>query len=152
MFGFLLLNLVGLTVALITHDNVIFNIINEVTTTRSHWLITFAIDFEGYEIFLKRLSYNVEMASCVADEVVKKYKDLRGTYFLESFSNLQLEIKSLNETHKNILNSYTDLKTVTARSRRAFLPISNVFKFLFGVPSNDNLRTVRNHIGKLANN
>ncbi|XP_045163143.2 uncharacterized protein LOC123527611 [Mercenaria mercenaria] len=152
MIGFLLLNLAGLTSAIITQDNVIFNKVNDVTTTRSHWLVTFVMNFNEYEIYLRKLSYNIEMANCVADEVVKKYNASRAEYFLGTFLNMKNEIRHLNETHRKVLSSYTDLKRVTTRNKRAILPISNVFKFLFGVPSDDDLKSIRKHMGKLARN
>ena len=48
--------LVGVSNAVIISNNVVFSKVNEITTTRSEWVITFVIDMAPYEESLTSLT------------------------------------------------------------------------------------------------
>ena len=45
----------GLSESVLVKRNVVFQKVNEITTTRSRWLVTFVIDLNPYEQFLTKL-------------------------------------------------------------------------------------------------
>ena len=60
IFHTLLLLTNGLTSSLLIQYNVVFQKINEITTIRSRWLLTFVIDLEPYEQLITKLGQDFE--------------------------------------------------------------------------------------------
>ena len=62
MFHTLLQLTIGLTSSLLIKNNVVFQNVNEITTTRSTWPLTFVIDLEPYEQLITKLDHDFENA------------------------------------------------------------------------------------------
>ena len=62
MFHTLLLLTIGLTSSLLIQHNVAFQKVNEISTTRSKWPLTFVIDLEPYEQLITKLDDDFENA------------------------------------------------------------------------------------------
>ena len=62
---FCILFLFGLRQGIVVHDNVIFHKTNEITMTRSRWLVTMVIDLKPYDRFIKKLKVDIENAAAI---------------------------------------------------------------------------------------
>lgn len=54
-------------------ENVVFDKVTTITTTRSRWLVTFVIDLKPFELFINKLSIDILKSSSLAQEVVRRY-------------------------------------------------------------------------------
>ncbi|KAK7480230.1 hypothetical protein BaRGS_00028506, partial [Batillaria attramentaria] len=89
---------IGLVEGSLGSHNVVFRKVNEVTTTRSRWLVTFIIDLEPYVDAMNRLSANIENATSISWQVVQHYFD-KGDHFTKSFVRLNHDFKLVRETY-----------------------------------------------------
>ena len=62
VFHTLLLLTIWLTSSLLIQNHGVFQKVNEITTTRSRWLLTFVIDSEPYEQLITKLDDDFENA------------------------------------------------------------------------------------------
>lgn len=66
---------------------------------------------------------------------------------------MRKEIENLNQTHLNILESFSDYKSMHRRRTRSVLPfVGSALSFLFEVVSEDQLSQIRHSVGVLARN
>lgn len=55
---------------LVMRQNVIFYKINEITTTKSKWLITFVNDLKPLESFINMLTHDIEVAERICYDIL----------------------------------------------------------------------------------
>lgn len=70
-------------------ENVVFDKVTTITTTRSRWLVTFVIDLKPFELFINRLFSDILKSSSLAQEVIRRY-DRPGK---ENFMNIFFKFK-----------------------------------------------------------
>lgn len=63
---FFLSCLFGLSRGIVIHDNVIFHKTNEITMTRSRWIVTMVVDLKPYDRFIKKIEIDIKNAAEVA--------------------------------------------------------------------------------------
>ena len=147
-----LIIMLGVSNAVLVKISVVFSKVGEITTTRSRWLITFVIDLDPYERFLKKLTHDVEHAFAVAKQVVQNYKEPGKQGFLNSFIGLGKEIRDLRATRELIVRRFTDYRSLQW-SKRSLIPfLGKALGFLFGTVSEEDLDVIRSSVDQLSRN
>ena len=98
----LMLLFYGLSESVLVKRNVVFQKINEITTTRSRWLVTFVIDLNPYEQFLTKLENDFVNVEESLETIVKMFAatNSRGflhpeIFFIGAVDNFRHELQSL---------------------------------------------------------
>ncbi|CAC5360969.1 unnamed protein product [Mytilus coruscus] len=80
--GFVLLMLLfGFGELAFMSDNIVFDKINTVTTTRSKWLVPFVIDLKSFEGFLDRISNDIVQSAALAQNVLRRNASFNNRKF-----------------------------------------------------------------------
>ena len=129
LFQTLVLLLFSHANALLITQNVAFQKVNEITTTRSRWLVTFIIDLEPYEHFINKIGDDfvktdkaVSTMSALQDKSASHgFYDLKP-FFSGVITELKAEIASMNTTYTNLRNTFATIKLLQVREKRSLLP------------------------------
>ncbi|VDI31128.1 Hypothetical predicted protein [Mytilus galloprovincialis] len=133
-------------------ENVVFDKINSITTTRSNWLVTFVTDLKPFDNFIKKLSNDIVQTAALAQEITRRYDKPEKEGFKNTFSNLRHEFRLLTDTHTSILRIFNDYKALH-RNKRSVLPIiGKVMHFLFGTLTDSDVSAIKGNIRVLADN
>ncbi len=156
MFGIwnliILITLFDYSRGLIIQDNVVFEKISEVTTTRSRWLITFVIDMSPYEDFIKKLTIDVENSYSAANRMIRYYQAPRNQGFMNSFQVLRRELDDLKRTREALSLNFLEIRSLN-RNKRSVLPfVGRALGFLFGTVSESDMGDIRRNIERLEKN
>ena len=152
-----ILLLVGLyyTQGTLVSQNVVFQKVNEVTTTRAQWLVTFVTDLKPYMDGMERLYKDVNEVQQVIWQVVGHYNG-KGHTYTASFARLGKEAKMLGEGLAGLQSNFLEyraLHTPAGRTKRAIIPfIGKALGFLFGTVTDNELDKVRRNVNKLSRN
>lgn len=146
------LTLVGIQAVRI-HENVIFYKVSQITTTRSKWLVTFVIDMDPYQEFLKRLTNDVYEAEKLAEQLAKRYSEPGNGRFKDIFETLRREATGLKNLRHQIYLNYDDYRVVDRAKREALIPIvGKALSFLFGTVSESDLKSIKRNVFRLHEN
>lgn len=146
-----LLLLFSTTTAVVVHENVIFTKTNELTTSRSRWLMTLVIDLESYQRFINKLQYDINETNALVEIMSRRYKKHKLFRYLNILSAIRNEIKIVENTFDGIKESYLDYGSI--RNKRSLLPIiGSLMSKLFGTLSEDDLKNIQEHVNNLAVN
>lgn len=74
----------------VTHENVIFQESNEITTTRSQWLVSFVINLGPYKLFIERLTNELVIAA-LTQQLLLEY-DKKGKPLFQTFSKFRNQV------------------------------------------------------------
>ncbi|CAC5399406.1 unnamed protein product [Mytilus coruscus] len=133
-------------------ENVVFDKINSITTTRSNWLVTFVTDLNPFDNFIKKLSNDIVQTGTLAQEITRRYDNPEKEGFKNTFSNLRNEFRLLTDTHTSILRIFNDYKALH-RNKRSVLPIiGKAMHFLFGTLTDSDVSAIKGNIRVLADN
>ena len=142
MFHTLLLLTIGLTNSLLIQHNVVFQKVNEITTTRSRWLLTFVIDLEPYERIITKLGQdfdNAQKAFTSLDLLHQSDKPgfLKSKEFFEGIlAEVGKEINALKSSFGHVHDTFVAIKRLQSRKERSLLPfVGSALSFLFGTVS-----------------
>jgi len=134
-------------------ENVVFDKINDITTSRSKWLVSFVSDLKPFERFIERLSHDLVATAALAQQVVKQYGDSGKENFMNIFTSLRNEFRLLTETHTYLRDTFLDYKRLHNRNKRAAIPIiGKMMNFLFGTLTEEDVSSIKNNIRVLAEN
>ncbi|XP_069106680.1 LOW QUALITY PROTEIN: uncharacterized protein [Argopecten irradians] len=165
-FVALLLLAVGLTRAIEIEESVIFQKINDITTTRSRWLVSFVIDLKPYERFMSSLT-DIMATSKVVRRVKQRYKGSKNVGYVNIVDGLKQMLKDIKRTQKTILESFLNYALLeentregnfgiikqNERSKRSLLPfVGSALSFLFDTVSDSDLGSIRHNVNVLAKN
>ncbi|VDI77655.1 Hypothetical predicted protein [Mytilus galloprovincialis] len=124
-------------------ENVVFDKINSITTTRSNWLVTFVTDLKPFDNFIKKLSNDIVQTAALAQEITRRYDKPEKEGFKNTFSNLRNEFRLLTDTHTSILRIFNDYKALH-RNKRSVLPIiGKAMHFLFGTLTDSDVSAIK---------
>jgi hypothetical protein len=149
----LLVTLVGTD--LIIRENVIFEKINEISTTRSQWLVAIQLDFNPYGDLLDHLANEISLAQ---GEIAKAETDpSMGKSWVVSKEAIQLlqvmsiEFKNFKTAQEYLTTEFLDIRTMGHRTVRSLLPIiGKGLSALFGVLTEADIDSLRVNIRRLA--
>ncbi|CAC5412397.1 unnamed protein product [Mytilus coruscus] len=151
--------LFGLTSQFIVKENVMFQKIKEISTTRSNWLITFVVDLDPFELFLNKIEQDLNKALFATQKVhtISMFYIPEKKHILATILSLQREVEGLNRTKdylRSQFNYYKSLyydETAKFRTKRSLFPIiGKALSFLFGTVSDTDLSKIRRNIKTLA--
>lgn len=71
-----------------------FKKVNDITTTRSKWTVSFVIDLQTYSHFIVKANKDINDAEKVANQLVEHYKCPKEDGFLNNFFGLTKEIQA----------------------------------------------------------
>ena len=108
----ILLSLVVNAVGVIIHKNVVFQKVNEITSTRARWLVTFVHDLEPFCFFLGRVNDDIFRADTVAKTLIHNYLKPEQHGFRGTISYLQKELQALKDIQNSIIYKYKDYKAL----------------------------------------
>jgi len=112
-------------------ENVVFDKVTTITTTRTRWLVTFVIDLKPFELFINRLFSDILQSSSLAQEILRRCDRPGKENFMNIFSNLKSEFQSLMVMQNYIVYTFKDYQTLH-RQKRSVLPvIGKAMNFLF---------------------
>ncbi|MET0106093.1 MAG: hypothetical protein ABW072_13270, partial [Sedimenticola sp.] len=147
----ILLSLASLTVGVIIHENVVFQKVNEITSTRAKWLVTFVHDLKPFWYFLQRVNLDILKADSVALTLDGRFTKSQQQGFRSTLRYLVEELQTLRGTQNSIVASFKDFKVLGSRSKRSILPLGGrILSFLFGTLSESDLQDVRKAINDLS--
>lgn len=161
--------LFSLTVALEMHEGVIFEKVNEITTTKSQWKMALIMDISLFQNVLAKLEQDIAVAEEISVQILNSYNnseldspgqrisnkhqsnsDIETLTFVDSLNNLKQEIKFLKTSYQQILESYIGYKVLHTRTTRSLLPLSGFFKFVFGTAKDEDVSALKHSVRKLA--
>lgn len=144
---------IGLTSGTIMHENVIFQKLNEVTITRSKWLITFVIDLKPYRTFIDRCRSNIDDVGLMARQIINRYHSDKLDGIKSLYVKLENKITGLNDSVDIITDNFDEYNRLQTRHKRSLLPfVGKALSFLFGTVSSADLDSIKRNIRKLAKN
>ena len=140
----ILLSLIGYAVGVIIHENIVFQKVNDITSTRARWLISFVQDLRPFRYFLTRVSADIDQVADITDAMIHHYSGAKYESFSNTLKNLREEVESLDGVLTGTLQSYMDYKSLGSRTRRSVLPVvGKIMSFLFGTISESDLEDIR---------
>ena len=140
------------------HESVFFHKIGQFSLSKSRWLVSFVIDLGVYENFLIRLSRNINNASHLVDEVIRKYHQPPTNDYKRVFEGFKGEIGIIQEMHNDIVFSFNEYKLLrepraSARAKRGFFNfVGDIMSSLFGVLTSTDVEKIQRNINTLAQN
>ena len=150
----ILLSLVVCAGGVTIHENVVFQKVNEITTTRARWLVTFVHDLEPFSYFLERVNADILRADSVARTLPGHFLKPQQQGFRATIMYMLQELQTLKDTQESIISSYKDYKALggrSERSKRSLLPIGGrILSFLFGTLSESDLDDVRRAVNTIS--
>lgn len=146
------------------HENVLFEKVNEVSSTRSKWLVAMSEDLNSYYDIINELNASLRttklslMKATELDGYLYRFDtnitDMSLFRILNFFNLVTHEINNLDILYisfTNDLNNYRLLHGIRSRSKRALIPIiGKALGYLFGTISEDDLGSIRKNIRNLA--
>ena len=145
--------MVGYAYGVIIHENAIFHKVNEITTTRARWLVTFVQDLSPFKYFVAHVSADIDNVANITDAIIDHYDGPKQDSFHNTLLNLKEEISYLDKTLEGIIQSYTSYKLLGSRTRRSVIPvIGRIMSFMFGTISESELDDVKRGINELSQN
>ena len=149
----ILLSLIGCAEGVIIHENVVFYKINDITSTRAEWHISFVQDLQPFRFFLSRVAADIEQIANVTEVMLDHYSGPRQQSFTNTLKNLRDEIESLDGVLNGIFQNYADFKSLGSKAKRSILSIvEKIMFFMFGTLPESQLEYVRHAINELSKN
>ena len=90
--------LIGYTSCLVVHENVVFHKTNEVSFNHARWLVTFIHDLRPFEVFINKISKDLESSNEIMLTLTEWYRQHNFTTYHSTFKSLNDEIGLLNDT------------------------------------------------------
>ena len=136
-------------------QNVVFDKVKDITTSRSKWMVAFVIDINPYQDLLDRM--NASLFN-VKEKVTKKYKKESKRHpkpyyrLLHTLSVINQEIQNLEISQEFLLSELTDIQSMH-RTKRSLIPIvGKALSFLFGTLNEDDIGAIRSNVQTIARN
>ena len=147
------LSLIGYAVGVIIHEHIVFQKVNDITSTRARWLISFVQDLRPFRYFLTRVAADIDQVADITDAMIRHYSGAKYESFSNTLKNLREEVESLDGVLTGTLQSYMDYKSLGSRTRRSVLPVvGKIMSFLFGTISESDLEDIRRALNELSKN
>ena len=90
--------LIGCASCLVVHENVVFHKANEVSLNHARWLVTFIHDLRPFEVFINKISKDLESSNEIMLTLTEWYRQHNFTTYHSTFKSLNDEIGLLNDT------------------------------------------------------
>lgn len=97
--------------SLLVRENVIFENLHEISTTRSHWMITLVTDLTPYQVFIDDLYTDLNEINRITMALLVHFESPYQRNFLFTYKNLETEIINLRDSQEEILTTFRDVKS-----------------------------------------
>ena len=135
------------------NENVAFERVNEITTTRSRWLVAFVIDTNPYQEILTLIAgifQDIRANLMQTWEVVPNLSSLSQDRLINILNIMYGEIVNLERSHTFLEEELAEIHSIH-RSKRSLIPIvGKALSFLFGTLSEADIDAIRHNVVKLA--
>ncbi|XP_046574034.1 uncharacterized protein LOC124282108 [Haliotis rubra] len=148
----ILLVYVGLASGAMMFENIIFQKLNDVTTTRSKWLVTFVIDLKPYQSYLTKCQTDINDVALIIHKVINKNYSATYSGIESMFVKLDQEIDNLNITLNNLRENFLEYHHLSRPKRSLLLFVGKALSFLFGTVSDEDLESIKRNVHNLATN
>ena len=149
MLGATLVSLVVCLVlvqGMILNQNVVFEKINTITTTRAQWTVTFVIDIKPYSNVLKNLNENLMRVSNFSRHAVRQCCNVESERYGPAFQKLSHKIEILLDFHAKLTREFNEYH-ILSREKRSLLPfIGDALHYLFGTTSSKEVNKIENRL------
>jgi hypothetical protein len=140
---------------MIIRENVIFEKVNEISTTRSQWLVAIQLDFNPYGDLLDHLESEINLAQ---REIFRAETDpntgkLRAVSreTLELLRVMAMEFRNFKTAQEYLTSEFLDIRAMGLRTLRSLLPIiGKGLSALFGVLTEADIESVRVNVRRIA--
>ena len=147
---------IGLSCALFTFENVIFQNTNEIYINDAHWFVTFIHDLRPFKNLINQIEVDLESTDEIIEAIIRNYKYSNLTGYMETFKSLRVEVDLLSDTYKSVYDNFDEYQTLSVKSQRdqrSLIPkIGQLMSTLFGTVSEKDLENINRNIKSLASN
>ena len=134
-------------------ENVVFEKVNEITTTRSRWLVAFVIDTDPYQEILSKITesfQDIKTRLYKTWNEVPKLSNLAQNRVSNILNMLYAELGNLEISQTFLKEELAEIHSMH-RTERSLLPIvGKALSFLFGTLSEADIDAIRSNVIKLA--
>lgn len=152
----ILITCISYTFALSISENVIFERVNEVSTSHSRWLVTFVHDLKPYEHFINKINDDLNSVDEILRAISKFYDSQNKTGYVYTYDSLHKDVHMINDTLWSIKDNFEDYRSMRSndkRNKRSLLPIiGQISSVLFGTLTEDDLNKINNNVRLLHEN
>ena len=147
---------IGLSCALFTSENVIFQKTNEIYINDAYWFVTFIHDLRPFKNLINQIEVDLESTDEIIEAIIRNYKYSNLTGYMETFKSLRVEVDLLTDTYKSVYDNFDEYQTLSVKSQRvqrSLIPIiGQLMSTLFGTVSEKDLENINRNIKSLASN
>jgi hypothetical protein len=149
---FLLLPLVCSNI--IVRENVVFEKVNEISTTRSQWLVAIQLDFDPYGKLIRHIGREIVLAQkhifgAEKDPNTGGMKNVTKST-LHLLRTMTFEFLNFKHAQEYLAAEFTDIRGM-GRSKRSLIPIiGKGLSYMFGVLTEADIESLRINIKRLA--
>ena len=147
---------IGLSCALFTSENVIFQKTNEIYINDAHWFVTFIHDLRPFKNLINQTEVDLESTDELIEAIIRNYKYSNLTGYMETFKSLRVEVDLLSDTYKSDYDNFDEYQTLSVknqRDQRSLIPIiGQLMSTLYGTVSEKDLENINRNIKSLASN
>ena len=111
--------LVGYTLCLVVHEDVVFHKTNEVYSNHARWLLTSIHDLRPLRFFINKISNVLESTNAIMIAVTNWYRQHNFTICHSTIKSLNDEIGLLNDTYKTIQYNFDDYQSLQSDHERS---------------------------------
>ena len=153
MRGLVLFLMAGYAVGIVVYDSVVFQKVNEITSTRAKWLVTFVHDLQPFRSFVKTVGRDVYKAIEIAKTLRNHFTGEQQEGYLGTLKYLLREAEYLGDTVESVQSNFADYRALGGKAKRSLLPIGgSILSFLFSTLSETDLSDIRQAINDLSGN
>ena len=139
----------GVSNAVVVTNSVVFNKVNEITTTRSRWLVSLVTDLNPFEHALEKLLQDVGSTQKAIRKLTNQYDRPEQRGYNNILAGLRKEVKSLRKTRNFLTKRFVEYHSLQ-RQKRSLIPvIGKALGVLFGTITEDDLDTVKTNINQM---
>lgn len=153
-----------MSTTIIVNQNVVFEKIETIATTRSKWIVATVITLDPYDKLLNQLNQGLNVIGKSLNNIMSQEANhaIRNGSLLLQFGRMltmhdtiSRDVKQLKNSYQFIRQEFQELRSISnneslVREKRALLPIVGKALFLFGTLDEDDLTVIRNNIQTLA--
>ena len=141
-------------------EHIIFNKIQEISTSNAIWKLTLVSDLQPYDDIFEQTLLYIRKINKVTVHTIAAHNKGQPSEFSVHFSVVQNELKFINKTRNEIFKKFIQYQTLgrvkkynTMRKTRAIIPIiGQIYGTLFGLSTEKDLSDIRRAINELSDN
>ena len=110
----------GYIVGIVVYDSLVFQKVNEITSTRAKWLVTFVHDLQPFRSFGKMVGRDVYKAVVIAKTLRNHFTGEQQEGYLGTLKYLVREAEYLGDTVESVQSNFADYEHLGIRLREVY--------------------------------